>query len=103
MPKRRCSVPPLHRSGADIRQFVQDKPAEAVQGMETMLQLLVEARLRIQQLESELEPDFRIRVGFPSHSATGSASTATVLFELEGVLAEEDPSAFVVGADRLEA
>ena len=32
---------------------------------------------------SELEPDFRIRVGFPSHSATGSASTATVLFELE--------------------
>jgi quercetin dioxygenase-like cupin family protein len=37
----------------------------------------------LMEVESELEPDFRIRVGFPIQSAAGTASTATVLFELE--------------------
>ena len=32
---------------------------------------------------SEIEPDRRVRVGFPTHSARGAASSATVLFQLE--------------------
>ncbi|MCA1683316.1 MAG: cupin domain-containing protein [Actinobacteria bacterium] len=35
------------------------------------------------ELASEIEPDRRVRVAFPTHSASGAASTATVIFELE--------------------
>lgn len=39
--------------------------------------------LDLMDVVSELEPDRRPRVAFPQHSAVGSASTATVYFELE--------------------
>jgi quercetin dioxygenase-like cupin family protein len=35
------------------------------------------------ELTSELDPTIRVRVGFPHSSAVGTASTATVYFELE--------------------
>jgi quercetin dioxygenase-like cupin family protein len=39
--------------------------------------------LDLMDVVSEIEPDRRPRVAFPQHSAVGSASTATVYFELE--------------------
>jgi quercetin dioxygenase-like cupin family protein len=39
--------------------------------------------LDLMDVVSELEPDRRPRVAFPQHSGVGSASTATVYFELE--------------------
>jgi quercetin dioxygenase-like cupin family protein len=35
------------------------------------------------EVRSELDPMRHVRVGFPHHSLTGNASTATVYFELE--------------------
>ena len=47
-----------------------------------MLAVDLEA-LDLRDVVSELDPQRRLRVAFPSHSSTGSASTATVYFELE--------------------
>ena len=37
----------------------------------------------LMEVSSELDPTRHVRVGFPHHSLTGNASTATVYFELE--------------------
>jgi quercetin dioxygenase-like cupin family protein len=37
----------------------------------------------LRDVASELDPQRRLRVGFPNHSANGHVSTATVYFELE--------------------
>lgn len=39
--------------------------------------------LELMDHASELDPERRVRVGFPHHSVVGNASTATVYFELE--------------------
>jgi quercetin dioxygenase-like cupin family protein len=39
--------------------------------------------LELRDIASELDPQRRLKVTFPHHSATGSASSATVYFELE--------------------
>ena len=41
------------------------------------------AALELREIESELDPQRRLKVAFPHSSAGGSASTATVYFELE--------------------
>lgn len=54
--RRRRGLPPIHRpSAGEVLQHVKDKPQEAVQSMEVMLELLVQARLEIQQLRTENE------------------------------------------------
>jgi quercetin dioxygenase-like cupin family protein len=39
--------------------------------------------LELMDVVSELDPEFRVRVAFPHHSAVGNASLATVYFEVE--------------------
>jgi quercetin dioxygenase-like cupin family protein len=39
--------------------------------------------LELMDFASELDPERRVRVAFPHHSVAGTASTATVYFELE--------------------
>jgi quercetin dioxygenase-like cupin family protein len=41
------------------------------------------AALELREIESELDPQRRLKVAFPHSSTAGSASTATVYFELE--------------------
>lgn len=41
------------------------------------------AALELREIVSELDPQRQLKIAFPHHSAVGSASTATVYFELE--------------------
>lgn len=53
--RRRRSMPPRHRAGTDAIQYAAQQPANMVQTVETLVGLLAEARLRIAQLEAELD------------------------------------------------
>jgi quercetin dioxygenase-like cupin family protein len=50
---------------------------------EKKMQLVDLDSLELIERTSELDPTIRVRVGFPHSSAVGTASTATVYFELE--------------------
>lgn len=51
---RRRGIPTRHRPGSDLTQYVRDRPHESAESMEVMVEMLVEARLKIQQLQAEL-------------------------------------------------
>jgi len=54
-----------------------------VQRKENAVQTVDLAEIELLRQESAVIDDFKIRVTFPTHAATGSAASATVYFELE--------------------
>lgn len=53
--RRRRGLPPRHRVGVDLNAFAHQRPNESAESIEVLFEMLVEARLRIQHLETELD------------------------------------------------